>query len=281
MASVADARQRYAEQLRDLVDIEHPELVRAFASVPREAFLGPGPWQLIDDRRMATETTPDTDPCRLYRNVLVAIDPERRLNNGSPALWARLFDGVDVRPGERVVHVGAGTGYYTAVLAELAGSEGSVIGIEIDPALADRARRSLAPWPWANVVCGDGTVVDPGAADVIVVNAGATHPVPIWLERLADGGRMLLPLTVDAPVHGFGGVLQVERRARGLDARFVCPVGIFPCTGARDPERNELLSKAYSTGFGPVASLRTEPHEPDESCWMHSAGFCLSARSLA
>ena len=208
-------------------------------------------------------------------------NPARKLNNGSPSLWARLFDVLDVQPGERLVHVGAGTGYYTAVLAELTGAEGSVIGIEIDPGLAERARRSLAPWPWVHLLAGDGTVIDPGAADVIVVNAGATHPAPLWLERLADGGRMLLPLTTDAPVHGFGGMLLLERRKAGLAARFVSPVGIFPCTGARDPERNELLAKAYASGFGPVGSVRTEPHDADESCWMHSPGFCVSTRTVA
>ncbi len=280
MASVADARQRYAKELRDLVGIEHPALVRAFASVPREAFLGPGPWRLIDGFTWTAETTPDTDPCRVYRNVLVSIDPERQLNNGSPALWARLFDVVGVQPGERVVHVGAGTGYYSAVLAELTGREGSVISIEIDTGLAERARRNLAPWPWLNLICGDGTRVDPGTADVIVVNAGATHPAPIWLERLADGGRMLLPLTTDAAVHGWGFVLLIERGARGLAARFVSPVGIFPCAGARDPDRNKRLTRAYASGTASVSSVRTEPHEADESCWMHSPGFCVSTLAV-
>jgi protein-L-isoaspartate O-methyltransferase len=89
------------------------------------------------------------------------------------------------------VHVGAGTGYYSAVLAEIVGREGRVTAVEIDPSLAGRARRNLAPgWPQAAVVAADGFAFRPDRpADAIVVNAGVSHLSPAWLDALAAAGR--------------------------------------------------------------------------------------------
>ena len=56
-----------------------------------------------------------------YRNrdVLIALDEKRQINNGQPSLWAFLLDQLDVAAGEQALHLGCGTGYYTAVVAEL------------------------------------------------------------------------------------------------------------------------------------------------------------------
>jgi protein-L-isoaspartate(D-aspartate) O-methyltransferase len=85
-------------------------------------------------------TTDDADPRRLCHDVLVAIDETRRLNNGQPSLWAARFDQLGLKPGDRVIHVGAGLRYYSAILAEIVGPSGEVTAIEIDPGLAERAR---------------------------------------------------------------------------------------------------------------------------------------------
>ena len=277
MDSLEDARRRYAEELRSLVELKHEPVVDAFARVPREHFLGDSPWNTIEDFTRKRATT--SDPRALYRNVLVEIDRERRLNNGSPALWARLFDSVAPRAGERVLHVGAGTSYYPAVLSEMVGHEGRVTGVEIDPDLAAWATRNLAERAWVDVVADDGTRYDAGPVDLIVINAGATHPLPHWLERLEPGGRLLVPLTVDAAVHGYGLVLRVTRDGGHFAARFVSRVGIFPCAGARDPDRNDRLSRVFSADFGgafAVQQLRTDPHEEADDCWLHDPDFCLS-----
>ena len=62
---------------------------------------------------MTYRVTTDADPRRLYHNVLVAIDPARKLNNGQPTAVITWLDALDPRPGDRVVHVGAGVGYYS------------------------------------------------------------------------------------------------------------------------------------------------------------------------
>jgi protein-L-isoaspartate(D-aspartate) O-methyltransferase len=159
-------RRLYAEELRFTAPIvRNPAIAEAFASVPRERFLGPGPWHV----RGATAgpagedfDTPDADPRHVYHDVVVSIDSDRRLNNGGPSLWARCFDHLDIRPGERVLHVGAGTGYYSAILAELVGRHGAVHAVEIDQALAERARGGLSAYAQVGVIAGDGRSRDAG-----------------------------------------------------------------------------------------------------------------------
>ncbi|MGO9607948.1 MAG: hypothetical protein ACLQAT_31865 [Candidatus Binataceae bacterium] len=98
MPNLAGARRRYARKLRRKAHLRSRLLVRAFAEVPREHFLGPGPWKILDLRRGARRrirnhrtprtfldfyrTTPDSRPRHLYDDVLVGIFPERMLNNG-------------------------------------------------------------------------------------------------------------------------------------------------------------------------------------------------------
>jgi len=92
--------------------------------------------------------TDDADPRRLCHDVLVAIDEIRRLTNGQPSLWASLFDQLGLALGDRVIHIGAGTGSYSAILAEIVGPSGRVAALEIDAGLAERARDNLRKaWP--------------------------------------------------------------------------------------------------------------------------------------
>jgi protein-L-isoaspartate(D-aspartate) O-methyltransferase len=98
-------RQFYAEELRAVSNLQSEALVRAFAKVPRENFLGPGPWQIRNPSLDSYRTTPDAHPKHLYHNVLVAIDAGRQLNNGQPGALALWFDALDLREGNRVVHV--------------------------------------------------------------------------------------------------------------------------------------------------------------------------------
>jgi len=277
--SLAQVRAWYAEELRFAGPVESEAVVRAFASVPRERFLGPGPWRIHDDaRRGGYRTTPDADPRHVYHNVLVALDETRRINNGSPSLWAFALDQLGVAAGEAVLHVGCGTGYYSAILAELAGAGGHVVAVEQHPDLAARARAALADWPQAAVVEADGAAFSAGPRDVIVASAGATHPLPGWLESLRPGGRLLFPLTSQR-LGGF--MLKVTRSRAGqrLPADLLCRAWFIPFTGARDAALDERLAMAIDGGHSDlVRSLRLDRHVPDGSCWLHGGGFCLSWR---
>src|SRR6185295_313824 len=111
---------------------------------------------------------------------------------------ARWIEAAEIQPGDRVLHIGAGLGYYTAILAELAGPTGSVVGYEVDAGLAARAEAALASRPTVRIEAGDASAPI-GPFDAIFVNAGCTHPRSEWLAALAPGGRLVIPLTARMP----------------------------------------------------------------------------------
>lgn len=275
---MSELSKRYAEDLRVAAKIEHEGLVRAFAQVPREAFLPPGPWQIAQPLDLHTpyRTTPDTGLEHIYQDVAIALDPSRLLNNGQPSAHARWIESVAPLPGDTVLHIGAGTGYYTAILAELVGPDGRVVAYEVDPDLAARARQSLKAWPGVRVEEGDGREVA-GSYQVIYVNAGATHARKAWLSALEERGRLFLPLTahVSRFPHGVGVAIAVVRQGAHWPARVVSSIGIFDCVGARDEALEPEIRKLLAPGAERIASLVIEPHERGRLCLVHREGFCL------
>ena len=284
-AELAALRRRYAQAITAAVGPTTPGLEEAFAAVPREAFLPPGPWVVVGERE-PPRRTPDDDPRVLYDNVSVGIDPDRQLFNGSPAVLARMIDALALRPGGRVLHLGAGLGYYSAVIGHVVGPPGSVVAVEIDRQLADRARSTLATMPWVRVVCGDGTAVD-GPLDAILVNAGVTHAQETWLDSLAPGGRLILPLTMEIPAMGStlgkGVVVLIARTddGRAFRAEVLSFVAIYSAVGLRDADIAERLGQALRrTSFPNLTSLRRDDHRQTPDCWLHTSRFCLSMRAL-
>ena len=136
MIDLETERRRFAEALRAAARLTSDALVDALARVPRERFLGPGPWLVRGEGSRAPRATPDADPRHIYQNVSVALDPSRDLYNGQPGLVAGWLDDLGIRPGDRALHIGCGTGYYSALIAELTGTSGHVTAIEVDDALA-------------------------------------------------------------------------------------------------------------------------------------------------
>ena len=276
------ARHCYAEELRCTAPILTNEaVVQAFAAVPREEFLPPGPWRIIPPWRNAY-TTPDADPRWLYHNVLVAIDQTRDLNNGEPRLWAYLLDQLGIRAGESIVHVGAGTGYYSAIFQETAGPDSHVVAIEYDRKLAETAERNLEGRSQIDVIQGDGSTYAAGPVDVIIVNAGVTHPAPSWLDALKPGGRLLLPLTGE---DGHGFYFRIERHENGYSARAISQVGIFHCGGSgRDAEaavRLKRLVRRRQGKFPLVQSMHRGSPSDTRHVWYHGPGFWLSRKPVA
>lgn len=224
-------RRFFAEEVAAVAGIESERIVAAFAAVRREDFLGTGPWDVVvfgDGGTPSYRKTRDADPAGILHNVVVAIDPARNLNNGQPSALANWMNLLEVTPGDSVLHVGAGVGYYSAILAELTGPDGRVTAIEIDPVLAARAQSNLVPWPHARVFAGDGRDTH-GTHDAILINAGATLPRREWLDALKPGGRLVVPLTVAVPggLHGAGLMLRVQDGS----ARFTLPVQILRLRG--------------------------------------------------
>jgi len=284
MSDLAAQRRFFAEEIQVAANLRTASIVDALASVPRERFLPPGPWTIRSETDLGSppRETPAADPRFVYHNVSVAIDAERMLFNGAPGLVCMAIDALAPRPGERVLHIGAGTGYFTAIAAHCVGRRGRVVGVEIDPSLAARARENLSAMPWVDVRCGDAASPLGEPFDVILVNAGVTHPLPAWLDALAPAGRMALPLTVASPAMGNigkGPLLRLTRTGdpTAFDVRPLTFVAIYSALGVRDDALNAEIGKALAIQpFPPIRRLRCDAHEPSPMCWLHAAACCWS-----
>lgn len=268
-ASIAAIRRRYAEEVTALAG--SPAVHAAFAAVPRERFLGPGPWK-IRNGIGGYDVTANADPAHIYRDVLVALDSEAGLNNGQPSLHALCLAALDLRAGEAVIHVGCGTGYYTAIIAELVGPAGSVQGWEIEPTLAEIAAENLADRSNVSVVARSATAGPLPPADVIYVSAGVTTPQRGWADVVRPGGRLLFPLIGS---FGSGGMLLVTRRSRGLAARLVAGAQFIACAGAQNPRDALALDAAFRRPWDSIQSLRFGDR-PDATAWVAGEDWWLS-----
>lgn len=168
------------------------------------------------------------------------------------------------------------------------GSGGRVLAIECDADLAARACATLRHFPYVEVVAGDATSYDPGPSDAIIVNAGATHPCPLWLDSLKPSGRLVFPMVrwpegakFGVATAGWGVMLRVKRLQSGHSARWMGPCGFYPCFGAVNREADRRLGDALAqNGLTEVRSLRRETHDPDSSCLLHGEGYCFSKTAL-
>ena len=289
-----DYRRFYAEEIEQVASLTSSALVEAFARVPREKFLGPPPWQLASAelRAMAAagliqasyRTT--SEPRHLYHNVVVSLDRAKDINNGQPSGLATWIAALDLRSGDRAYHMGCGVGYYTAIMAEMVGPGGSVVALDAQPDLAARARKNLTGYANVAVHSGDGAAFDPEPCDAVLINAGVTHPQAIWLERLREGGRLAMPLTIaSSPTIGQGMMVKIVRDGAGFSAGTVSLLAILNGGSLRDPELEaplrQTLAKAMATGvLFQMKSLRRNAHEQDDSCLWHTPGACLSSQPV-
>ena len=287
MSTLEDYRRFYAEEVQLSAHLTSSALIEAFARVPRERFLGPGPWDIvlpdIATGRIDYLTTADSDPRRIYHNVVVALDRSRDLTNGQPGTLAHFINALGLMPGDRVYHLGCGGGYYTAIMSEVVGPGGRVMASEVHPELGPAAQRNLADRGNVSVHAGEGTLFDPGECDAMLINAGVTHPLDLWLDRLPVGGRIVLPITTPmGPNLGKGVMLKITRQPAGYTTQLVSFVAIYSCTSMRDPKIEAQLGKAFGSGaLMKVKSVRRDPHEPTETCAAHGGGICLSLSDRA
>jgi protein-L-isoaspartate(D-aspartate) O-methyltransferase len=163
------ARQLEARGIRDA------RLLDAMRRVPRDGFVAAG------------------DESRAYADQALPIGEAQTISQ--PYMVAIMTEAIGLTGAERVLEIGTGSGYQTAILAELARE---VISIERLPALADRARQRLAHYGYTNVtvIVGDGTLGYPPRApyDAILVTAGAPRVPGSLKGQLADGGRLVIPI---------------------------------------------------------------------------------------
>src|SRR3954469_12834965 len=237
-ASLDEIRAFFARMMAAASGTDDPRYERAFELVRREAFLGPGPWHALGfppviNIRPDYVETPSADPAYVYQNVLIALDVARRINNGEPFLHAGWIGSVSPKPGDAVCHIGAGTGYYSAILSVLTLPGGTVHAFEIDENLAHKARRNLVPFENVSVTQGDATTMPLPPSDLIYVNAGVMVPPPSWLRALRPQGRMIFPWR---PSEIVGLTLLLTREGAAFSVKPLGPSWFIPCVGASNED---------------------------------------------
>jgi protein-L-isoaspartate(D-aspartate) O-methyltransferase len=270
---LAEKRARFGAAMGLAPGVTDPRIAHVFTAVPREQFVGAGPWRLLTATGYVE--TPSADPSLLYEDVVVALAPDKRINNGQPSLHARCLSAAGIEPGDRVVHIGCGSGYYSAILAELTTGAGSVAAWDVEPTLAQAASRNLRAWPNVVVTLRSGTAPPIPASDVIYVSAGCTRPLRIWTDALAEGGRLIFPLT---PGWDFGGILKITRQGSGYAAEFICRCSFIPCDGGSNPAGEERLKEAFSRGgMDQVSTLHFGSDPGEHEAWFKGDGWWLSS----
>jgi len=205
-------RMRMVEEQIERRGVRDPRVLEAMRTVPRHLFV---PAELRD---------------RAYDDAPLPIGDGQTISQ--PYIVAFMTEAARVKPGDRVLEVGTGSGYQAAVLAAT-GVE--VMSIEIIPGLAERARRALAEAGYTKVVVrtGDGFRGWPEAApfDAVLVTAAPDEVPPPLLDQLKVGGVLVIPVGT-----GTQELIRVTRTAAGYERESLLPVRFVPMTGeARGP----------------------------------------------
>lgn len=194
MADFAKLRERMVERQIAARGIRDPRLLDALRQVPREAFVAP------DYGRQA------------YGDHPLPIEAGQTISQ--PYIVALMIEAAAIGAGDRVLEVGAGSGYAAAVMSRVAGQ---VIAIERQPELVSIARERMRRLGYANVtiVEGDGTCGWPDGApyDAILAAASGSHVPQPLIDQLAPGGRLVMP------VGGRAWIQQLVKLTRHADGR--------------------------------------------------------------
>jgi len=226
-----ELRERLVANLEGTHALTDPTIVAAFCRVPRHLFVEEvGLDEAYEDRALAIKE----------RDGVVVSSISQ------PSMIAQMLALLDVRPAQRILEIGTGSGYNAALLATLAGDNGYVLTVDIEDDLIERARNALAQLelPRVDVAHASTLPVVNSRFDRIIVTARTDDIDERWWELLADGGRIVVPLDI-----GYGG-----ERAIGLvrDGPYLRSIGSHACAFIEmrtpgDPAGGEIFYRADAT----------------------------------
>jgi protein-L-isoaspartate(D-aspartate) O-methyltransferase len=241
------ARRRNRELISHLEEsgvLTDPAVAAAFRAVHRHHFL-PG-------RRLSY----------VYEDTAI---PTKRDDQGTatssssqPAIMALMLQQLALQPGQRVLEIGAGTGYNAALIANVVGPEGLVCTLEIDDEVSRQARANLAAAgvQGVQVMHADGAAGWPAEApfDRIIVTASVDDLAMAWLDQLPDGGHLVAPLALAGPMQL---CTAFVKEGRALISESLSGCGFLPLRG----------EMAFESASDPAESARDSLALPGRPTW--------------
>jgi protein-L-isoaspartate(D-aspartate) O-methyltransferase len=249
--SLAGLRERLVAEVMQTSGIRDERIAAALRDVPRHLFLPHLPPEdaYLDDA-IVTRRNADGQPIS---------------SSSQPAIMAIMLDQLTLAPGQRVLEIGAGTGYNAALMRHIVGPSGTVVSVDIEAELADRAREHLASagYPDVTVVAADGADgYPPGAPyDRVIATVGVSDLAPAWLDQAGPGARIVVPLDVR------GSQLAVAFGRSGSGghwvSRSIAPCGFMRMRGSlAGPERTVVLQPGLALML-PDGLTLADGHEVD------------------
>ena len=226
-ADLSRLRERMVSRLAAGSQAPSAMVADALRAVPRHVFL------------------PELEPGAAYRDEAIVTkrdaDGQPISSSSQPTIMAIMLDQLGLAPGQRVLEIGAGTGYNAALLKRIVGAEGTVVSVDLDEDVAQQARDHLAAAGYRDVtvVCGDGAAGYPAQApyDRVIATVGVSDLAPAWLSQLAPGGRIVVPLDL----RGAQRSVAFERAGDCWQSRSVVPCGFMRMRGSlAGPERTRV-----------------------------------------
>jgi len=217
-ATIAQLQDQLITELKQRKALTVPTVEMAFRAIPRHLFL------------------PDVPIEQAYQNQAIPTkhqDDQAISSSSQPSIMAVMLEQLALAPGQRVLEIGAGTGYNAALMAHLVGSQGEITSMDIDDDIVANARQHLdrAGYEHVRVICGDGARGYPDAApyDRIILTVGTWDILPAWIEQLQLQGRLVVPLTI---VPGVMLAVAFEQRESVWKSVHVAVCGFMPLRGA-------------------------------------------------